>query len=265
MRKAGGILREAWHLASPYYRVSDERWSARLVLAAIIALGLLNVGVSVDPELLERLVLRRPAELRPQRLHQPAALVPLGRRTASCPASSRSSPSPCRSRSCAATSSSSCSIRWRRWMTNELLANWLSNRAYYTISLTRTPGDAGTDNPDQRVAEDIRDFTQNTLTLGVQLHQPGHQPVQLRDHPVDAVGRDHDSSASAIPGYMLFGAIIYAIVGTWLTHLVGPPADPAQLPASRRRRPISASRWCASARTPRASRSPAASRRRARS
>ncbi len=73
------------------------------------------------------------------------------------------------SKSPASTSSSRCirsglnqflQIRWRRWLTRQFLHEWLADRAYYNISLTADRAAVGTDNPDQRVAEDLRDFTQ---------------------------------------------------------------------------------------------------------
>jgi len=51
-------------------------------------------------------------------------------------------------------------IRWRRWLTNYYLHRWLSHRAYYRLQLT---GD--TDNPDQRIAEDVRLYIENTFDL----------------------------------------------------------------------------------------------------
>src|ERR1700676_4068371 len=51
-------------------------------------------------------------------------------------------------------------IRWRRWLTNHYLERWLSHRAYYRLQLT---GD--TDNPDQRIAEDVRLYIENTFGL----------------------------------------------------------------------------------------------------
>ena len=60
-------------------------------------------------------------------------------------------------------------IRWRRWMTTRFLDEWLADRAYYRISLTTDRAAIGTDNPDQRIAEDLRDFIDNTLTLGLEL------------------------------------------------------------------------------------------------
>jgi vitamin B12/bleomycin/antimicrobial peptide transport system ATP-binding/permease protein len=45
-------------------------------------------------------------------------------------------------------------IRWRRWLTRRYLSAWLANRAYYQLQLKN-----GVDNPDQRIAEDINQFT----------------------------------------------------------------------------------------------------------
>ena len=60
-------------------------------------------------------------------------------------------------------------IRWRRWLTRRFLDEWLADRAYYRISLTTDRAAIGTDNPDQRIAEDLRDFVDNTLSLGLGL------------------------------------------------------------------------------------------------
>ena len=56
-------------------------------------------------------------------------------------------------------------IRWRRWMTQRLVDRWLDGRSYYLMSL----GVGGADNPDQRIAEDIALFVDDTLTLGLGL------------------------------------------------------------------------------------------------
>jgi putative ATP-binding cassette transporter len=110
-------------------------------------------------------------------------------------------------------------IRWRRWMTRHYVANWLSDRAYYTIMLRNAPG-RGLDNPDQRISEDIRDFTASTLSLGLDLLS---NLVTL----LSFVFVLYEISGSiklfgiTIPGYMLWVAVIYSALGTWLTHLIG--------------------------------------------
>ena len=54
-------------------------------------------------------------------------------------------------------------IRWRRWMTDRYLKEWLGNRVYYRMQLTGSQ----TDNPDQRIAEDLKMFVDETLNLGL--------------------------------------------------------------------------------------------------
>jgi vitamin B12/bleomycin/antimicrobial peptide transport system ATP-binding/permease protein len=55
-------------------------------------------------------------------------------------------------------------IRWRRWLTRRYLNAWLANRSYYQLQLKN-----GVDNPDQRIAEDVNQFTNYVLTLSVGL------------------------------------------------------------------------------------------------
>jgi putative ATP-binding cassette transporter len=113
-------------------------------------------------------------------------------------------------------------IRWRRWMTRTYLDNWLLGATHYRMQLL---GDAA-DNPDQRLAEDIRMFIERTLTIGVGLlgavvtlasfimilwTLSAAAPFQLFGFTV------------SIPGYLVWAAVIYAIVGTVLTHLIGWP------------------------------------------
>jgi vitamin B12/bleomycin/antimicrobial peptide transport system ATP-binding/permease protein len=113
-------------------------------------------------------------------------------------------------------------IRWRRWMTSRYLDEWLADRAYYRISLTTDHAAIGTDNPDQRIAEDLRDFTDNSLSLGLGLLS---NIVSFGSF----VGILWGLSGTvvlygvSIPGYMVWVAIIYAVVGSYLTHIVGRP------------------------------------------
>ena len=112
-------------------------------------------------------------------------------------------------------------IRWRRWLTERYLGAWLADGAYYRMQLTA----AETDNPDQRIAEDLRLFVGATLTLGI----GGMRAVVtlvaflgilwgLSGSITVPVG-----SGWTIPGYMVWAALLYAIVGTWLTNLIGRP------------------------------------------
>jgi putative ATP-binding cassette transporter len=107
-------------------------------------------------------------------------------------------------------------------MTTRYLDEWLADRAYYRISLTTDHAAVGTDNPDQRIAEDLRDFTDNTLTLGLGLLS---NIVSLASFVGILWGLSGDVTlfGITIPGYMVWVAIVYAVIGSWFTHLVGRP------------------------------------------
>lgn len=109
-------------------------------------------------------------------------------------------------------------IRWRAWVTERQLAQWLADRAYYRIALTMP----GTDNPDQRIAEDIRLFVDNTLALGLGLMR---SVVSLMSFIVVlwALSGPLEVWGVSIPGYMVWVALLYAVAGTWLAHLIGRP------------------------------------------
>jgi putative ATP-binding cassette transporter len=113
-------------------------------------------------------------------------------------------------------------IRWRRWMTQHYLDHWLAGANHYRMQLL---GDAA-DNPDQRIAEDINMFIDRTLTISVGLLSA---IVTLVSFVVilwtlSAAAPLHLFGASlTIPGYLVWAALLYAAVGTTLTHLIGWP------------------------------------------
>jgi putative ATP-binding cassette transporter len=52
-------------------------------------------------------------------------------------------------------------IEWRQWLTGHLIDRYFQNRAFYNLNYA----EANIDNPDQRIAEDIKSFTHESLTL----------------------------------------------------------------------------------------------------
>ncbi len=113
-------------------------------------------------------------------------------------------------------------IRWRRWLTDRYLGRWLGQGTHYRM---RLKGDQA-DNPDQRISEDIRMFINSTLDIGISLlgsivtlasfvvilwNLSAASPLMIGSHSYN------------IPGYLVWAALIYAILGTWVTHLVGRP------------------------------------------
>jgi putative ATP-binding cassette transporter len=113
-------------------------------------------------------------------------------------------------------------IRWRRWMTARYLGSWLHGANHYRMQLL---GDAA-DNPDQRIADDTQRFVDLTLALGIGLLSSVVTLISFvfilwglsSEAPLHLFGKD-----IAIPGYMVWGALIYAALGTVLTHLIGWP------------------------------------------
>jgi vitamin B12/bleomycin/antimicrobial peptide transport system ATP-binding/permease protein len=113
-------------------------------------------------------------------------------------------------------------IRWRRWMTGAYLGHWLESGNHYRMQLL---GDAA-DNPDQRIAEDIRLFIERTLALSVSFLS---SVVTLASFIVilwnlSAAAPLHLFGVNlGIPGYLVWAALLYAILGTVITHLIGRP------------------------------------------
>ena len=105
-------------------------------------------------------------------------------------------------------------------MTQTYLRQWLNAANHYRMQLL---GDAA-DNPDQRIAEDLQMFVRYTLTIGTGLL---NSVVTLCSFVVIlwtlSARRRCICSASifAIPGYLVWAALIYAVIGTALTHLIG--------------------------------------------
>ena len=109
-------------------------------------------------------------------------------------------------------------IEWRSWLNERYLADWLRERAYYRLQLL----DHGTDNPDQRIAEDLRLFVDYTLTLGLGLLSAVVTLLSFIGILWTLSGALELAGVS-IPGYMVWVAIVYAGAGSLLTHWIGKP------------------------------------------
>ncbi len=111
-------------------------------------------------------------------------------------------------------------IRWRRWLTEHYLSGWLTDSAYYRMQFV-----AGeVDNPDQRVAEDVPEFIASTLNLGI---GGMRSVVTLISFVAILWGLSGTvtipGSSIRLPGYLVWAALLYALVGTWLTDWIGRP------------------------------------------
>ena len=113
-------------------------------------------------------------------------------------------------------------IRWRRWLTAQYLDGWLKDRVHYRLELKNY----GTDNVDQRIQEDLNDYATLTLSLGLDLLSSvvtlvtfAHILWKLSGPITIPLGAD----GFVLNGYMMWVALLYAVVGSWLTHQVGAP------------------------------------------
>lgn len=109
-------------------------------------------------------------------------------------------------------------MRWRRWMTDVYLVRWMEASAFYRIGLV----DLGSDNPDQRIAEDLRDFIFSSLDLFFGLLKAVASFVAFVGI-LWALSGPLEVGGVVIPGYMVWVALAYALVGSLLTHAIGKP------------------------------------------
>lgn len=208
MRGLFSTLAIVWRIASPYF-YSEDRWAGRILLAAVVAIELSIVGLNVLLNSWNNAFYNALQDKDCDAfVYQLAYFCVL------------------------ATAfillavyqlylNQWLQIRWRRWLTETYLDRWLTEANHYRMQLL---GDAA-DNPDQRIAEDVRQFIDaGILPIGLNLL---NAVVTLGSFafilwnlsaaaPLHVFGLKYD-----IPGYLLWAALIYAVVGTIFTHLIG--------------------------------------------
>jgi putative ATP-binding cassette transporter len=113
-------------------------------------------------------------------------------------------------------------IRWRVWMTHHYLDRWLEHCVHYRMRLTGDP----TDNPDQRIAEDIELFVDRTLSLAIGLLSAG---MMLGSFIVILWGLSRNIAIPVgvnmltVPGSLVWIAVGFALIGTFAAHIIGRP------------------------------------------
>jgi putative ATP-binding cassette transporter len=214
------MLRLAWHLARPYWS-SEERGIAWVLLTAVLALNLGNVGVSV---LINKWYNKFYNALQQYNWH--AFLYLLGVFCALAFASIVMSVY-------SVYLQQMLQIRWRRWLTSRYLDHWLGDRRYYRLQLDRTV----TDNPDQRISDDLRLFVSYVASLSIGLLTSA---VSVFSFMIILVGLSGPAAVPLgslgtvyIPAYLAWAALLYAGVGTWLTMKVGHPLIPLNFAQQR--------------------------------
>ena len=111
-------------------------------------------------------------------------------------------------------------IRWRRWLTEHYVADWLGGHVHYRMQLETGGRTLGAENPEQRIQEDLDLVTDNALTLTIGLISNlvtiiSYGGLLWSLSGVVVLWGIH------VPGYLLISVLLYAAVATWLTHLTG--------------------------------------------
>ena len=209
MHRIATTLATVWRLASPYFR-SEDRWAGRILLAAVVAIELSIVGITVllnkwnnafYNALQERDWGAFVTQLEYFCVLATAYIIVAVYQL---------------------YLNQWLQIRWRRWLTQHYLGQWLAGANHYRMQLL---GDEA-DNPDQRIADDINLFIDRTLTIGLGLL---NSIVTLASFVVilwalsAAAPLQLFGVAVSIPGYLVWAALIYAVLGTIATHLIGWP------------------------------------------
>lgn len=114
-------------------------------------------------------------------------------------------------------------IRWRRWLTINYLDRYLNNGTYYKIQVS----DQKTDNPDQRIAEDLNQFVSLTISIVIEFATEIATLITfgiiLYNLSSSVEFEAFDYKFTLPDGYLLYAGIIYALVGTALTFWIGKP------------------------------------------
>ncbi len=207
MRRRPNAPTRFWRLAGVYFN-SEDKVSARLLLAAILGLTVLQIVLQVRFNLWNAAFFNA-LEQREEAAFMHQLLIFAGLASASMAVTVYQ-----------LYLKQLLQLRWRGWLTRGLIRRWLAQGLHYQLRFI----DGGIDNPDQRIAEDTRvvteaalDFTIGILNsgllflcfIGILWGLSGADPVRL-------FGMEFNLS-----GYMVWFALGYAIVGSTLTWAFG--------------------------------------------
>ena len=117
-------------------------------------------------------------------------------------------------------------MNWRKWMTNYYMQRWLDGKAFYQMELARFTERIGAapDNPDQRISEDVNGFTAQTVGLTMGLLNASvtlASFVGILWGLSGAFTVNLAGDAYVIPGFMVWMAVLYCLVGSVLSHYIG--------------------------------------------
>jgi putative ATP-binding cassette transporter len=202
------LAKDGWRIGVLYFR-SQERWTARALLAGVIALNLADVGLSVAMSYWNA-ALFNALEIKDWNAFIFQASVVFGVILSALLFQTVAE----------LTVRKWLMIRWRRWLTAHYLDDWLTDGALYRMQL----GSHAPDNPDQRIAEDVHLFIEYVLRIATgilnALVSLASFAFVLATMPV-AASPVVFGVAVSMPVVLVSMAFLYAILSTWITHLAG--------------------------------------------
>ena len=209
MKNISATLAIVWRIAAPYFR-SEDKWAGRGLLAAVVAMELALVAINVLVSQWQNRFFTAIQEYNLDRFVREIWIF-LGLASVFITLAVYK-----------LYLNQWLQIRWRRWLTQHYLGEWLDDATHYRMQLK---GDAA-DNPDQRLTEDVTNFVEQTLVLGLGLLS---SVVTLASFIVILWGLSDKAPLHiygtdiVIPGFLVWCALAYAILGTALTHWIGAP------------------------------------------
>jgi vitamin B12/bleomycin/antimicrobial peptide transport system ATP-binding/permease protein len=214
-------LRTAWALTKPYFS-TKRSYKAWLLVALVVGLNITVVLTDVLMSEWSRQFFNAAQEKNLESFWRELMIFPLVLVAVIC------------SRAFGQFFDQVLRLRWRAWLTRQCMRLWMKDHAFYRIRWSKVP----LDNPDQRISEDVMLFVDGTVNLSTQflsafvgLLSFGTILWRLSGDgalKIPGMGLVH------IPGLLVWGAALYAAIGTGLIHLVGKPLIPLQVQHEKR-------------------------------
>ncbi|MBD1921905.1 ABC transporter ATP-binding protein/permease [Microcoleus sp. FACHB-831] len=185
------VLQQFWKIAKSYWS-GDEKWQARGLLLGVVLLLLAYTGLSVVLNN-KRGVLISALSARDEPRFWETVIIFIAVLVIYAPL--LAGYTYLRDR---------LSLQWRKWLTHRFVDNYFRDRAYYNLHISGTE----IDNPDQRIAEDVRSFTQESLTFLLRLVESVLSTIAF------------SSVLWGISKPLVLFLVLYALVGTLVTTVV---------------------------------------------
>jgi putative ATP-binding cassette transporter len=211
-----GFMRRFLRLAGPFFLEGDDRWKARLLAGGVLLLTLAQIAIQVrinvwNRDFFDALQYHNWTAF----LHQMLLFAGLGGTSMAVAVYQ-------------VYMKQLLQLRWRRWLTARLTHGWLEGGRHYQLNFVGE----GVENPDQRIAENIRGATEMAVEFALGI-------VNAVLTLLSFIGILWSLSGVltfmlfgitlSIPGYMVAAALIYALIGSMLTYWVGRPIVPANV------------------------------------